>query len=115
MEGDVSVGLDDDVAGLASGFGAHDTLHTLDLAGEGLLGAEGVEGQLSLLKLHGHLCLLDGMLDCRGCGCPNCGCLVQDTEAALAHLYSDGAEGLSPDAGRLPEAAARSLCQQEGK
>ena len=58
MEWDLSVGLDDDVAGLASGLGAYNALHRFDLAQEWLLVVEGVDGHVRTLKACGDLCLL---------------------------------------------------------
>ena len=65
MEGDLAACVDDDVAGLASGLGTHDTLHRLDLALERLLAIEGVDRHVCTLKASGHLgllSLLDGHL-----------------------------------------------------
>ena len=53
-EGNVTLGLNNDVAGLASGFWAHDPLNRPDPGSEWGLVVEGVHGQLSLLQLHRH-------------------------------------------------------------
>lgn len=54
-KGDLSAGLDHNVAGLTAGLGASDGLHRLDGGSEWLLVVEGVHGHLTLLQLEGHL------------------------------------------------------------
>lgn len=58
-ERDLAVGLDDDVASFTGGVGANDALDGDDLAGEGVLGAEGVHGQANLFEFQGDISTLD--------------------------------------------------------